>query len=144
LNKKCLNYGGNITLQDKASKGRSGRTIPMNKILKELLTSYIGARVSAHDGYVIITERSEKFSANAIAVYFKRLYKKLGFSGCSSHSGRRTFITNCARKVSLAGGSMRDVMNLAGHKNLQTTQGYIEQNAEAQKLLMTLIYQNLK
>jgi len=133
-----------IALQDKASKGRSGRTIPMNKLLKELMSQYVGARAAAPDGYVIITERSEKFSANAIAVYFKRLYKKLGFSGCSSHSGRRTFITNCARKISLAGGSMRDVMNLAGHKNLQTTQGYIEQNGEAQKLLMTLIYQNLK
>jgi integrase len=133
-----------IALEDKASKGKSGRLIPMNKILKELLTQYVGARTSAPDGFVIITERSEKFSANAIAVYFKRLYKRLGFSGCSSHSGRRTFITNCARKVSLAGGSMRDVMNLAGHKNLQTTQGYIEQNAEAQKLLMSMLYQNIK
>lgn len=132
-----------IALEDKASKGKSGRLIPMNKILKELLAEYVGARTLAPDGYVIITERSEKFSANAVAVYFKRLYKKLGYSGCSSHSGRRTFITNCARKISLAGGSMRDVMNLAGHSNLQTTSRYVEQNPEAQNSVVKMLYSSI-
>jgi integrase len=45
-----------IALQDKASKGRSGRTIPMNKLLKELLTEYVGARISAPDGHREIRE----------------------------------------------------------------------------------------
>ncbi len=42
-------------------------------------------------------------------MWFQRLYsdpeRGLGFQGCSSHSGRRTFITRAARKVSEAGGS---------------------------------------
>lgn len=132
-----------IALEDKASKGSSGRVIPMNKTLKELLSDFLSAKKADGTAYVITTERSEKFSANAVAVFFKRLYSKLGFVGCSSHSGRRTFVTQCARKVSQAGGSLRDVMNLAGHKNLQTTQLYVEQNAEAQKSLIKMLYNSL-
>jgi integrase/recombinase XerD len=45
---------------------------------------------------------------------FHRWYRHLGFEGCSSHSGRRTFITNAARKISTVGGSLRDVQVLAG------------------------------
>jgi len=130
-----------IALEDKASKGASGRVIPINKALKNLLTELLAGKDQA--GYVITTERAEKFSANAVAVYFKRLYKKLGLVGCSSHSGRRTFITNCARKISLAGGSMRDVMNLAGHSNLQTTQRYVEQNPEAQNSVVKMLYSSI-
>ena len=50
----------------------------------------------------------------------------LGFIGCFSHSGRRTFITNLSKKISFIGGSLRDVQSLVGHKNLQTTQRYTE------------------
>jgi integrase len=56
-----------------------------------------------------------------------------------SHSGRRTFITNTARKISTVGGSLRDVQVLAGHTNLRTTQRYIEANAEAQVRVVGLL-----
>lgn len=72
--------------------------------------------------------------------FFSRLYKKFGLTGCSSHSGRRTFITKCARNVSKAGGSIRDVMNLEGDKNLQATQKYVETDPEAQQKLIGMIY----
>ena len=57
---------------------------------------------------------------------FSNWYKDLGFVGCSSHSRRRTFITNLSKKIGLVGGTLRDVQSLAGHSNLQTTQRYIE------------------
>jgi len=110
----------------------------MNKTLKILLTEYLGTRTSQTESYVIKPERGNKFSANAVAVFFKRLYKKLGLIGCSSHSGRRTFITKCARKVSLIGGSIRDVMMLSGHRNLASVQAYIDQDEEAQRKLVEL------
>lgn len=40
--------------------------------------------------------------------------------GCSSHSGRRTFITNAAKMISQAGGTINDVRQLAGHSSLST------------------------
>lgn len=70
-----------IFLEKKASKCKSGRVIPINKTLKVLLADYLGTRISNPTAYVVETERSEKFSANAVAVYFKRLYKKLGLVG---------------------------------------------------------------
>ena len=65
-------------------------------------------------------------------------YRDLGLIGCSSHSGRRTFITNAARKISTVGGSLRDVQHLAGHFSLQTTQRYIEGDSEARKRVVQL------
>jgi integrase/recombinase XerD len=59
--------------------------------------------------------------------------------GCSSHSGRRTFITRAARKVSEGGDSLRDVQQLAGHTSLDMTQRYIEGDTEAKRKLIALI-----
>ena len=45
----------------------------------------------------------------------------LGFVACSSHSGRRSFITQATRKAWLVGGLLRGVQALAGHASLSTT-----------------------
>ncbi len=50
--------------------------------------------------------------------WFARAYRTIGLAGCSSHSGRRTFITRAARLVHKAGGSLRDVQLLAGHRSI--------------------------
>lgn len=119
-----------ILLEDKASKGQSGRVIPMNDELKDALVEYSKTIPMRH--FLIESERSEGMSPQAIVNLFQRWYRHLGFQGCSSHSGRRTFITNTARKISTVGGSLRDVQVLAGHTNLRTTQRYIDANADAQ------------
>ena len=74
-----------------------------------------------------------------ITNFFHSLYRKLGMIGCSSHSGRRTFITEVARKISTVGGSLRDVQYLAGHSSLQTTQRYIEGNSDSKIKVVQLI-----
>src|ERR1700739_2319347 len=81
----------------------------------------------------------EATSPQAIVNMFHRWYRPLGFVGCSSHSGRRTFITNAARKISTVGGSLRDVQELAGHSNLRTTQRYIDENPEAHARVVELV-----
>ena len=78
-------------------------------------------------------------SAQIIVNMFRDWYSKLGFEGCSSHSGRRTFITNMAKKISIVDGSIRDVQMLARHSSLQMTQRYIEADIEAQKKIVDLI-----
>ena len=41
-----------------------------------------------------------------------------GFEGCSSHSGRRTFVTTTARKISTVGGLMRDFTTIGLANNV--------------------------
>jgi integrase/recombinase XerD len=134
--------GDVIALQNRASKGKSGgRIIPMHAEIKAALVALHKERgdKARPDCPVIHSERHRGLSAGAVAVWFHRLYAGLGMVGCSSHSGRRTFITRAARKISEAGGSLRDVQILAGHANLGTTSRYIEHDAEAQKKVVSLI-----
>lgn len=130
--------GEDIRLEDRASKGRSGRVIPMNRELREMLSAWRTEQKPTSD-YVISTERSPRTTAQAIVNMFFQWYADLGFVGCSSHSGRRTFITNAARKITSVGGSLRDVQLLAGHSDLRVTQRYIEAEAEAQRRVVELV-----
>jgi integrase/recombinase XerD len=133
--------GNTLNLRDEAAKGRSGRIIPLNKDLRCALVRLMAVRPTGRRSspYVITTERAGKTSAAAIVNLFAAWYRSLGFSGCSSHSGRRTFVTNAARRISTVGGSLRDVQLLAGHSALSTTQRYIEADALAQRKVVELV-----
>ena len=133
--------GTAIHLTNEASKGRGGgRVIPLNRELRAALLSLRQMPSRGRSSpFVIATERTTRTSPQAIVNLFSRWYRDLGFSGCSSHSGRRTFITNAARKISTVGGSLRDIQMLAGHSNLSTTQRYIESHAEAQRRIVELV-----
>jgi len=136
--------GDAIHLTNIASKGRSGRVIPLNKQLRENLKQMLAAarqdrRFHHALSYVVTTERSAYTSPQAVVNMFKRWYEDIGMLGCSSHSGRRTFITNAARKISTVGGSLRDVQMLAGHSSLAVTQRYIDGDSEARKKIVDVI-----
>jgi hypothetical protein len=53
---------------------------------------------------ILFSERGGGLSPATVRLWFHRLYTSLKMDGCSSHSGRRTFITRAARKVSQVGG----------------------------------------
>jgi integrase/recombinase XerC len=129
-----------IALVNKASKGRrGGREIPINRQLREALVALKAFKTASPEDRVIFSERDVGYSENAVAVWFHRLYSGLGLQGASSHSGRRTFITKAAKNITLAGGSLRDVQQLAGHSSLSTTQRYIEGSTEAKRKLVDII-----
>jgi integrase/recombinase XerD len=140
--------GDTINLTNDISKGRSGgREIPVHKDIKPLLVELFDAHANKAKGdlaklyetSIIKTERSDSTTPQVIVNFFHTLYKDLGLVGFSSHSGRRTFITNTARKVSTVGGSLRDIQYLAGHSSLQTTERYIDHDSESQRKVVDLI-----
>jgi integrase/recombinase XerC len=134
--------GDVIALENRAAKGKhGGRIIPVHPDLKAALVALHRERTekARPNLPVIYSERESGLSPAAVAVWFHRLYSGLGMIGCSSHSGRRTFITRAARKIGEVGGSLRDVQQLAGHASLGTTARYIEGDHEAQRKVVALI-----
>jgi len=129
--------GNVIELRDHAAKNGSGRLIPIHADLADALS--VWRHASAGSGHVVRSERGGPMTALAIVVWFNRAFQTVGLSGCSSHSGRRTFITRAARLVHDVGGSLRDVQILAGHRSIQTTQRYIDGDTDAQRKLVSLI-----
>jgi integrase len=127
-----------IELRDHAAKKGSGRLIPMHPELAGAL-SILRQASTEWSGHVVRSERGGPMTALSIVVWFKRAYQYVGLDGCSSHSGRRTFITRAARLVHKAGGSLRDVQLLAGHRSIQTTQRYIDGDTDAQRKLVSMI-----
>jgi integrase len=115
--------GGVIELPDTAAKNGSGRMIPMHRDLRCALENL----------------RGRAMTPSSIVVWFNRAFKNIGLQGCSSHSGRRTFVTRAARMVHKAGGSLRDVQLLAGHRSILTTQRYIDGDSDAQRKLVSMI-----
>jgi integrase len=112
--------GATLEVRDEIAKKRGGRSIPVHPDLRD---AFVEARKLCNGlGPVIRSERGGAMTPMSIVVWFNRAYYALGFEGCSSHSGRRTFITRAARVVHKAGGSLRDVQLLAGHRSIQTTQ----------------------
>jgi integrase/recombinase XerD len=129
--------GSVIELRDHAAKKRSGRLIPLHPDLRDALEVWV--KLTSGTGPVVRSERGGRMTPLSIVNWFAGAYRAIGLDGCSSHSGRRTFITRAARLVHKAGGSLRDVQLLAGHRSIQTTQRYIDGDSDAQHRLVSLI-----
>ncbi len=121
------------------AKGKKARALPLAPSLRIGLRRLHKAMGKPPAGPVIRSERGTHMTPRGIVNWFAATYAELGLIGCSSHSGRRTFITRAARLVSKTGGSLRDVQELAGHSNLTTTERYIEGDRAAQRKLIRLI-----
>jgi integrase len=129
--------GSVIELRDCAAKKNSGRLVPIHPSLRAALLAW--RKMSEGAGPIIRSERGGAMTPVSIVNWFAIAYRAVGLNGCSSHSGRRTFITRAARLVHKAGGSLRDVQLLAGHRSIQTTQRYIDGDSDAQRKLVAMI-----
>jgi integrase len=126
-----------IELRDIAAKNGSGRLIPVHPDLCHALAAYRG--LATRSGRSIRSQRGGPMTPLSIVVWFNRAFRKIGLHGCSSHSGRRTFITRAARLVHKAGGLLGDVQLLASHRSIQSTQRYIDGDTDAQRKLVAMI-----
>jgi integrase len=129
--------GDVIDIYSAIAKRGSGRRIPMHPSLQKALAELW--RVRASDTHIATSNRGGAMRANSIVNWFVAMFAELKLDGCSSHSGRRTFITAAAKNVYRAGGSLRDVQLLAGHQSIDTTQRYIDGDTVAQRKLITLL-----
>jgi integrase len=100
-----------LAIHDAIAKKRGGRRIPMHPNLRHALRSLL--RISEPFGPVIRSARGGHLRPTSVVNWFAALFSELGFEGCSSHSGRRTFITTAARNIHRSGCSLCDVQLLA-------------------------------
>ena len=130
-----------IRIPNHITKNKScGRDIFMSDDLRLALKEHLDSIYTPKlEDRVVLNQSDQPFCPIAIAKLFWFFKKRTEIEGFSSHSGRRTFITNAARKINLCGGSIYDVSRLAGHKNIAATQVYIEANLSAQQQVVNMI-----
>ena len=112
-----------VRLTADQTKGRQPRTVFLPQKLRDELAAYMALRTDAMPAHpLFITAGRKPFSANVMAQHFHYLFKRAGVAGASSHSMRRSFITNLATK----GIGVRVLASLAGHRSIAVTQRYID------------------
>lgn len=127
-----------LVIERSIAKNGRGRRVPIHPELRSAL-QVLKRDQAASIGPVIRSLRGGHLTPGSVVNWFADMYQSAGLQGCSSHSGRRTFITNAARMTAKVGGSLRDVQELAGHANLSLTERYIAGNREAQRKLVRMI-----
>ena len=127
-----------IRLKAENTKTKEARIVFVNAKLKKELQQYANIykpQNTQQKFFYSQKKKSDGYNANTLTQFFHYLYKRAGVFGASSHSGRRTFITNLANK----GISVRVLASLAGHRNISTTQAYIDVNDDMKRHAVELV-----
>ncbi len=113
-----------VVLKSSQTKGKKAQTVVLSSQLRKELTEYYkcaGADLDQSDS-LISSQKTGSFSSQTIQNLFRNLYEQAGIANASSHSGRRSFITQLSER----GVSVRVIQELARHSSLSTTQRYID------------------
>ncbi len=145
-----LNADGTIKeemrLTAEQTKGKHARTVVLAEKLRKEIQTYLKTRFTdkeliavTYSDYMnkplFATQKREGFNANTACYHFHMLYKGCGLNGCSSHSGRRSYITSLsARAVPL-----KVLMELVGHRQAQTTMRYIDVTSDMKRAAVELL-----
>ncbi|QWD62819.1 site-specific integrase [Polynucleobacter sp. MWH-UH25E] len=125
-----------IRLKPEQTKGKYARTVYINARMQKEIAQYIKwIRITDTSKPLFYTQKRAGFSANTLTQYFHFLYRRAGLEGCSSHSGRRSFLTSLANK----GTAIHILKSLAGHRNISTTAGYLYSSPDQMKAAVELV-----
>ena len=126
-----------VRLRADQTKGKHPRTVFISNKLQLELAHFMSTRnVPSNPAHpLFITAGRRAFSASVMTQHFYWLFLRAGISGASSHSMRRTFITQLASK----GIGVRVLASLAGHRSIAVTQRYIDVNDDMKRHAVELI-----
>jgi integrase len=139
--------GDVLNLPNECAKWHSGGSLTITKPFKAALEALYAAestnRPVMPDALIFRSQKGSGLSRQSIVDLFKLIWRRAGIDA-SSHSGRRFFITKAARNASLVGCSIFDVMKMARHKHIATTQLYVAHNTKGQLELSELVSRGIK
>jgi integrase/recombinase XerD len=126
-----------LRLRAEITKGGQARVVFLNEKLRREVERYRTEWLEDRDADapLLLTQKRTAFSPNTLCQLLGQLYRQAGLDGATSHSGRRWFITRLAH----SGVSPKVIMTLVGHRNLTTTQRYIEVRDEMMKAAVDLL-----
>lgn len=135
-----------INLTAEMTKGKFGRAVVLAEKLRKEITAYVKTRFDSkelmalaysdlYNKPLLVTQKRDGFDANTLCYTMHMLYKAAGLHGASSHSGRRSFIT----KLSAKSVPLKVLMEMVGHRNLQTTQRYIDVTQDMKRAAVELV-----
>lgn len=125
-----------VNLNRNQTKGDRGRTVYLSDKMREVIKDYLCERFGLQNLLAVtLTDTTRAlfstqknadrgFSPSTGCQMFHYWYKDCGIEHGSSHSGRRSFITNLANK----GVSIHVLKELAGHRSIAVTEKYIAKN----------------
>jgi integrase/recombinase XerD len=127
-----------IRLGAEDTKTKEARIVFVNDRLHKELTRYVKLYKPLNTNVKFFYSQkraSDGYSPNTLAQFFHYLFNRAGIAGASSHSGRRSFITNLANK----GVGVRVIMGLSGHRALSSVQCYIDCNDDMKRKAINLL-----
>jgi integrase/recombinase XerD len=127
-----------IYLSAEQTKGSQGNTVFVSERLRKELHAYVEAtppQALSDKLFYSQKDRARGWSSNTLCQHFHHLFRNCAISGASSHSPRRTSITNLADQ----GVSVRVLQSIARHANLSTTQCYIDVNDAMKRKAIDLL-----
>lgn len=113
-----------LIIRKSNTKGKlATRSIPVIEDLRRLLTEYYPL---AGDDYLFPGRNEGHISEDSAARILREACKQAGIIGVSTHSFRRTALT----QMSNAGIPLRVIQEISGHRNLEQLQRYLEVSDE--------------
>jgi len=127
-------------LDSDQTKGSKGRVVYASTKLRRAMAGYLNRHPTTNDrDPVLVSQKGlgkrNGFSANTLCQLINNIYRAAGIQGATSHSGRRKFITTLADHSV----GIKTIMELAGHRQLSTTQRYISVTPEQKRRAVELI-----
>jgi integrase/recombinase XerD len=127
---------GLVTFEKSTTKTKETRQVPLPPTVLKNLSSWIESHGLKGDDYIFFTNsRNIKVKAGAKAVttqsvdsFFRKSFDWNGILGASTHSFRRSRLTHLHIEEKW---SLREIMDISGHKNLLSLQQYLDTDKKA-------------
>ena len=120
-----------LTIEKSSTKTKQTRQIPMPPTLLKNLVNWIEENSLEKDNFIFFTEsrnskcnKGEKaITTRAVDQFFRKAFDWNGIDGASTHSFRRTRLTELHVQE---GWSLREIMDISGHSSIVSLQQYLD------------------